>query len=263
MYKTSSELKRTAKDSLAGRWGEAIKLSLVPVLISVLATLGVILMIGVFGALGYFMYENGGGEYFDDAYAAGYDGFSPTFSYIVSPIISVVWSIITIGISFTFLDVIRREDKGPLEVKDAFRLFNGNDFVPVFLINLVMNIFIGLWSMLFLIPGIVKTYSYSQSNFIYKDLSTHEDTKSMGVTSFITESRELMNGHKGRLFWLDLTFIGWHILAPFTLGLLYIYLIPYQAATKAAFYEDLSKGRYLKDEEAEAVVEEDGEWTNF
>ncbi len=55
----------------------------------------------------------------------------------------------------------------------------------------------------------------------------------------ITASRRLMKGQKGRLFWLDLSFIGWHILAILTIGIGYLWLNPYISATKAAFYEDL------------------------
>ena len=48
-----------------------------------------------------------------------------------------------------------------------------------------------------------------------------------------------MDGHKGRLFWLDLTFIGWYFLVALTLGIAYLWVAPYISATKAAFYEDL------------------------
>ncbi|HAX1154783.1 TPA: DUF975 family protein, partial [Enterococcus faecium] len=53
--------------------------------------------------------------------------------------------------------------------------------------------------------------------------------------------RKLMDGYKGQLFWLDLSFIGWHILALATAGIGYLWLSPYISATKAAFYEQLPK----------------------
>lgn len=263
MYKTSSELKKVAKDSLKGRWGEAIKLSLVPILLQLISIFIITLAIAGFY---YFVTEysstaNEISEFGESSYDSIGES-SPGFSFIIEPILSFVGIFITLGISFTFLDMIRKETTGPVGVKDAFRLFNGQDFVPIFLINLLINIFTSLWSLVFIIPGIVKTYSYSQANFIYKDLTTHKDTRSMPVTSFITESRELIRGHKGRLFWLDLTFIGWWLLVPFTFGLILIYLIPYTAATKAAFYDDLSKGKFLKQEEVYDDIDE-GEWTNF
>lgn len=57
----------------------------------------------------------------------------------------------------------------------------------------------------------------------------------------ITASRHLMIGHKGRLFWLDLTFIGWYLLTALTAGIAYLWVAPYISATKAAFYEDLQR----------------------
>lgn len=92
--------------------------------------------------------------------------------------------------------------------------------------------------MLFLIPGIIKSYSYAQANFIYYDILEGTGQKP-GYLECITASRRLMNGYKGQLFWLDLSFIGWHILAVLTCGIGYLWLNPYIYATKAAFYNNL------------------------
>ncbi|WP_143592733.1 DUF975 family protein [Vagococcus martis] len=200
-------------------------------------------------------------EYDDDSFSSNVSEVFASVTSIpfASPIMSFVMTFLTIGISFTFLDVIRKGREAELSFRQSFRLFNGNDFVPVLLINILTYIFRYLWSLLFIIPGIVKIYSYSQANFIYKDLAATRDTRSMGATSFITESRDLMNGHKERLFWLDVSFLGWYLLGLLTLGIGFLWINPYVNATKAAFYDDLSKGKFL-----EAVVEEDDEiWTNF
>ena len=102
------------------------------------------------------------------------------------------------------------------------------------------SIFTFLWSLLFIIPGIVKSYAYSQAYYIYYD--TYQTTgQTPGYLDTITASRRIMDGHKGQLFWLDLSFIGWHLLAVLTLGIGYLWLSPYIAATKAAFYEELPK----------------------
>ncbi len=178
-----------------------------------------------------------------------------------SPILSFIMTLITVGISFTFLDVIRNGKEKEMKFKDAFSIFNGNDFVPVFLINLLTYLFTFFWSLLFFIPGVIKYYSYSQSNFIYKDLSTHKDVRTMGATSFISESRSLMKGHKARLFFLDLSFIGWYLLGGLTFGIALLWVYPYVTATKAAFYNDLAKDRFLEQEPETNFDAE--EWTNF
>lgn len=287
MYKSSGELKKEAKDSLRGRWKEAVLLNLIPSIVQIISIFLLTIMLVAFGLfVGYVLNDqtnfskmmNPGYEMMSDDEDWGesymweeeYDSdstgasaaaaiASATSAPITGPIISFVMTFLTIGISFTFLDVIRRGKSQEMSFRQSFRLFNGNDFVPVLLINILTYIFQYLWMLLFVIPGIVKSYSYSQANFIYKDLSATRDTRSMGATSFITESRELMNGHKGRLFWLDISFIGWYILGMLTLGIGFLWINPYINATKAAFYDDLSKGKFLED-----VVEEDGEiWTSF
>lgn len=281
MYKSSKELKMQAKESLRGRWKEAVMLNLVPSIIQMISMFFLTIIIVVFGlfivttASDQSNYSKIAGDDYDSiqheyTWEEDFDDESPASDVVAAiasvgsaplagPIFSFVITFLTIGISFTFLDVIRRGKSQDMSFKESFRLFNGNDFVPVLLINILTYVFQYLWTLLFIIPGIVKGYSYSQANFIYKDLSSSRDTRSMGATSFITESRELMDGHKGRLFWLDISFIGWYFVGMLTMGLGLLWINPYINATKAAFYDDLSKGKFLEEE----VMEEDEIWTSF
>ncbi len=122
-------------------------------------------------------------------------------------------------------------------------LFSGfDDFWTMFKVNLLISIFTYLWSLLFIIPGIVKSYSYAMAPYIAAE--------NKGISSFeaIDRSREMMDGNKMKLFLLELSFFGWHILAPFTLGLLYIWLTPYIQASRTVFYNSL-KDSTSKDEE--------------
>jgi len=88
-------------------------------------------------------------------------------------------------------------------------------------LSVLKNLYIFLWTLLFIIPGIVKSYSYFLTEFI-----SREDP-SKTASECVDESRKLMNGHKMDLFLFQLSFIGWMILGLFTLGILYIWLIPY------------------------------------
>ena len=295
MYKTSGQIKQEAKDILRGRWKDAVILNLVPSLLQIvsmffvaLVITGIVFIISMFATSSSFesfdsqnsfgrtnieqildedLFEDDEENWFsdyDDDYSSSSSSIagtvaSATSSSFMAPIMSLVISFLMVGISFTFLDVVRKREEQSMEFKDAFRVFNGVDFIPIFLINILTYIFTYLWGLLLVIPGIVKSYSYSQSYFIYKDLATHKDVRTMGATSFISESKELMKGHKARLFWLDVSFIGWYILGciPFGIGLLWVN--PYVQTTKAAFYDDLSKGKFLLAEE----VDEDEEWTSF
>ncbi len=90
-----------------------------------------------------------------------------------------------------------------------------------------------LWSLLFIIPGIIAGYRYAMTPFIlaeYPDLSASEA---------IERSKAMMDGHKGELFFLDLSFIGWALLAALSMNVGNLLLNPYRNAAYAAFYRDL------------------------
>ena len=116
-------------------------------------------------------------------------------------------------------------------VKDAFCGFD--DFFSAFKVTLLVGLYTWLWSLLFIIPGIVKSYAYSMSMYILAD------NKGKGARECIAESCKMTQGHKAEIFWLQLSFIGWIILSFFTFGILFIWLTPYMSAAMANVYETL------------------------
>lgn len=116
-------------------------------------------------------------------------------------------------------------------VKDAFDGFN--DFWSAFKTSFLVSIFTFLWSLLFVIPGIIKGISYSQAMFIVAE------NPGIGAREAINRSKAMMEGHKMDYFVLSLSFIGWMFLGCFTFGLLYIWLIPYMYTSFAHFYNNL------------------------
>ena len=92
-----------------------------------------------------------------------------------------------------------------------------------------------LWSLLFLIPGIVKSFSYAMSKYIL------EEYPELSTTEAIHRSRMMMRGHKFDLFWLYLSFIGWGLLCIFTFGIGVLWLVPYMETAEAAFYEEVKR----------------------
>ena len=99
------------------------------------------------------------------------------------------------------------------------------------------DLFIFLWSLLFIIPGIYKSYQYRMIPFLLSEDPT------MTKDQAFAESKRLMDGNKWKAFVLDLSFLGWDILSALTLGILGIfYVAPYQAHTNAALYEKLRYG---------------------
>ncbi len=229
---SSKELKQQAKDSLKKRWGQAVLLNLVPTLI----TIALIMIIAIPTALLFAHSYNDPAAVQDMANNTN-GGAASSGGGIVSGIISALFMS---GISWTYLDILRGTKSTIEPFKDAFRGFTGLFLGGVILLAILISIFTTLWALLFVIPGIIKSYSYSQSYFIYYDVITETGEKP-SVLNTITASRKLMDGYKGKLFWLDLSFIGWHILAMLTAGIGYLWLNPYITATKAAFYEQLPK----------------------
>ena len=99
------------------------------------------------------------------------------------------------------------------------------------------DLFIWLWSLLFIVPGIIKSYQYRLVPYIMSE------NPEMSFRDAQAESARLMNGNKWKTFVLDLSFIGWDILSIFTWGLLEIFFVaPYKASTHAALYESIKYG---------------------
>ena len=97
-----------------------------------------------------------------------------------------------------------------------------------------MYLFSFLWSLLFFIPGIVKSYSYALTPYL---LATHPE---IGAKQALKVSMKLMNGKKGELFVLDLSFLGWILLSGLTCGVLSVfYVSPYQTTTKTLWMRQL------------------------
>lgn len=238
--KSSGELKLEAKQMLQGRWKDAVLMNLIPTVIGIaIAAIIIIPLIAIISGIALFSPDT------LDTVSNGMQNSNGDVSWTAQigqqggGIISgLLTSIFVSGMSWTFLDIYRGKRVDIHPMSDIFRAFKSPYLVGVVCIYLLSTIFIGLWSLLFLIPGIVKSYSYSQANFIYYDILDGTGQKP-GYLECITASRRLMNGYKGQLFWLDLSFIGWHILAVLTCGIGYLWLNPYIYATKAAFYNNL------------------------
>lgn len=147
---------------------------------------------------------------------------------------TIIGSLLLIGaIEFGYcaylITVTRNKDS------DFGKLLSGfNRFGDVCITGILKWLFTGLWSLLFVIPGIVKSYSYAMTMYIMQD---HPE---LSGNDAITKSRQMMDGHKFDLFILDLSFIGWYLLGALTFGILIIFYVePYRQVTRTNFYEQL------------------------
>lgn len=134
---------------------------------------------------------------------------------------------LAVGLAYTFAMLFRR---GKLELNDLFAGFNGN-FAATIGLGIKTAIFTFLWSLLFIVPGIIASFSYSMAPYILAD------NPNMTGGEAIKASKLMMKGKKGKLFCLEFSFIGWLLLSVLTLGILMLWISPWMEAAKADFYE--------------------------
>ena len=137
-----------------------------------------------------------------------------------------------IGIAMFYLTVARKQN-APLvgQIFEGFNYF-GDGFVAF----LLMTIFILLWALLLIIPGIVACLSYAMTYFILA-----ENPQTRGLEA-IRKSKAMMKGYRWKLFCLGLRFIGWLILGILSLGIGFLWIKPYFLTSLANFYIDIKGG---------------------
>ena len=147
----------------------------------------------------------------------------------------------TLGLAFFSLAIARNQEA---RLEQLFKGFN--NFGTSLGAYLLMIIFVLLWTILLIIPGIIAAISYAMTFFIIAD------NPSIGSMEAIDKSKKMMYGYKWKFFCLILRFLGWAILCLFTLGLGFFILKPYMEISFAKFYDDI-KGS----QEAEEAVATD------
>ena len=136
---------------------------------------------------------------------------------------------LTVGLCGFYLALVRC---GSAKLEEMFNNIT-SDFVSRMLAYILYSIYVALWSLLFVIPGIVKSYSYAMTFYILRD------NPGIGANEAITRSRQMMNGHKWQLFCLHFSFIGWLLLCSVTFGIAAFWVLPYMQTAQAAFYENI------------------------
>lgn len=158
------------------------------------------------------------------------DDPSTTVGYS-SSVITLLLIPFTIAASGYYLNHIRGFNP---EWKSLYK--EGIDNYGSYLVTgVLVNVFTVLWSLLFVVPGIIKAIAYSQAKYVI-----HDNPRLKGKEA-IEISKRMTNGFKGDLFSMYLSFIGWYILVGLTGGILSIYVTPYVETTAAMYYENLKR----------------------
>ena len=206
--KTNQEYKNAALEVLKGRWAP-----------SLVCTIVFMLIVGAFST----------GSTFID-----FSVLRPGVLMVVSgaSLLATFFVInpLSVGYYYTFNELYRT---GNDKLTENMMKFSFGKVVRNGWGMLLMYIFVFLWTLLLIIPGLIKAFSYALTPYIlidYPELSANQA---------INLSRKMMKGHKFDLFWLGLSFIGWILLGILTLGIGYLWLIPYINTATAAFYQDV------------------------
>lgn len=202
--RNNSEIKAFALESMNGKWVYGIQV------VALSAALCVVPEIP---------------KYFMDEHSAAY----------------VLWHILTgilvcaipLGIATCFLDVARHSDYSCARVFAAFR--STRFFFKIVLMELLKSTIIALWSLLLIVPGILKYYSYSMAELIITDHPEYSPFQALA------ESKKMMYGHRMELFRLQLAFLPWLLLTLLTIGIASLWVSPYYNTAKSKFYLELKR----------------------
>lgn len=227
MTHTAKEFRAMARKALAGKWKTAI---IVTVLAAILGAMTVADTLVQFEFKG----ETG-------AVIKIFEKYSFTLAKagilaIILASIVLIWTIITIIIGgamtlgyYQFHQNLVRNQKAEVETLFVHK----NKLWHGFCLNFWQLLYIFLWSLCLIIPGIIAGLNYSMAIYIAND---HPE---MTAREALAASKEMMKGHRWNLFCLEISFFGWAILSALTLGIGSFALAPYQETAKAFFYQEL------------------------
>ncbi len=227
----ASDFRRIARESLRGRWGKAVLAGLIATLLGVSTNTGL--------NLNFQVTENGASGHI----GLGTSGipldqiFGLALPLILAALVLAVvlyclgW-IISLGYNRFHLDLVEGQVEPQLETLFAYFPHWRNAVGT----GLLQGLYIFLWSLLFVIPGIVASYSYAMTSFI---LAEHPE---LSPQESLARSKAMMRGNRWRLFCLHFSFIGWSLLSALTMGIGNLWLNPYRQSAVTAFYRELTGG---------------------
>lgn len=243
--KYAADFRYIAREALRGKWLIALVVGLVASLLGGAGADGpeVKLNIDASGANASFEYagqtifSTGGGLNSEiGAFLVGSAIYITIAAIAMAVVYFILGSIIETGYARFNLKLVDRQDAS---FESLFAYFTHWKTMAV--ARLLRSIYVLLWSLLLVIPGIIASYSYAMTSFLLAERPELE----AGET--ITLSKELMSGNRWRLFCLHFSFIGWLLLSALTFGILLLWIIPYMQTAQAAFYESLKNDQAPRD----------------
>jgi len=202
---TRTELKNEALATLRGKWTQPVLAALIVMLVSAFTQGGNQTKSAVFVTLGF-----------------------------------LVALLVACNLQFGFEVAMLRFRRGREDsVNEMLAAGFKEDYGRVLGISLLRAVFICLWALLLIVPGIIKAYAYSMTAYIA------EDNPELGPKECIDQSKIMMQGHKMDLFLLDLSYIGWILLGFLSLGIGFLWITPWMQMAHVRFYEELKQGNLV------------------
>lgn len=248
--KCAADFRQEARAALQGKWPLAILVGLVAAILGGATSGGPEFKINFTGGS-----LNANIQYAGQTIYSWGDGITPGLrTFLVGGAVYLILAAIVVGVLYFVLGSV---------VKVGYARFNLNltagetpsfetlfSYFPhwktVAAAQLLQTVYIFLWTLLLVIPGIVAGYSYAMTGYI---LAEHPE---LSASETIAQSKAMMEGNRWRLFCLQFSFIGWDILCALTLGIGNLALRPYRHAAEASFYRELYGGTVPEDEECSA-----------
>lgn len=203
---TRDELKNEALATLRGKWTQPVLAALIVMLVSAFTQGGNQTKSAVFVTLGF-----------------------------------LVALLVACNLQFGFEVAMLRFRRGREDsVNEMLAAGFKEDYGRVLGISLLRAVFICLWALLLIVPGIIKAYAYSMTAYIA------EDNPELGPKECLDQSQAMMQGHKMELFILDLSYIGWILLGFVSFGIGFLWISPWMEMAHIRFYEELKDGNAIE-----------------
>ena len=234
----AEDFRYIARAALRGKWLTAVLVGLVATLLGAVDGMGPEVKVNIdasnanasFEFAGQTIFSTGGGLNSDiHALLIGSFVYILSAALIMGTVYFILGSIISVGyakFNLTLVDGLEGSFDHLYEYMSYWKTTASARFLR--------SLYILLWSFLFIIPGIIASFSYAMTDYILAD---HPE---LSASEALNWSKEMMEGNRFRLFCLEISFIGWGILCIFTFGIGHLWLTPYKQAATAAFYREIS-----------------------
>ena len=243
--KRAVEFRRSAREALRGKWGPAVIACLVATLLGGASSLELDFDLDfIFGrgeqdassntlTLKGILRSIADGSIQTVLLAVGIALFT---GLVALAVFTVIGGVVSAGYAKFNLQIVDNRDA---EIRNLFEYFDYWRSLAV--TQLLRAVYTFLWALLFIVPGIIASYSYAMTPYILAEFPATSPKEA------IEASKKMMDGNKYRLFCLEVSFIGWHALCVLSFGIGYLWLNPYVNAAKADFYREISGTRPVMD----------------